>query len=136
MNEKGNNLQKNSEIFWDNYVKAVEVWKQSYQQWQKTGREAFKLYLKGYQYSIKNSNFSEMKKYNESWENAMQNLHETPYSIYQKAWNDVWTESGFTSFKAFSDYWQKSWKNFSQETANLSASVLKNIEKNQTELKK
>ena len=125
----GDNYQNDSQYFWNTFERTVDAWQSSYQHWQETGKEAFKLYLKGYQHALKNSNISEMKKYNEVWEKAMQNLHETPYSIYQKAWNDIWMESGYRSFKAFNDYWQRSWDDLTREAARQSEDALKQIEK-------
>lgn len=124
-----NSTQKDSQYLWETYERTIDAWQNSYKHWQDKGKEAFKIYLKGYQQALKNSNIQDMSKYNELWEKTMQNLHETPYSVYQKAWNDVWMESGFTSFKAFSDYWGKSWKDFSQETIKQSEEALKRIEK-------
>ena len=124
-----NSTKNDSQYMWETYERTMQAWQKSYKSWQDQGKEAFKVYLKGYQLALKNSNSKDMSKYNELWEKTMQNLHETPYSVYQKTWNDVWMESGFTSFKAFSEFWQKSWSNLSQETVKQSEDALKKIEK-------
>jgi hypothetical protein len=113
---------------WSAYSKALEVWVKSFDSMQEAAANAFKMYLQGFETATRQSNFDEMKKYNDLWQNITKQFEQyNPYSWSIKAWDDMWKESGFVSFKSFADYWQNVWKNFAKETEKLSQEALKQL---------
>ena len=111
------------------YSKATEAWTKSFQTMQEQAASAFKLYIQGFEQAMKSSNFDEMKKYNEIWQNLSKNFEQNPYQWSQKAWEDMWKESGFASFKAFFDHWQNIWQNFAKDAETKSKEALDKMQR-------
>jgi hypothetical protein len=123
----------NSTDLWDSYSKSLEVWVKSFDAMQEAATNAFKLYLQGFETATNQSNFDEMKKYNELWQNTSKQFEQyNPYSWSVKAWDDIWKESGFVSFKSFADYWQNMWQNFAKDVEAKSQEALKQLSKQNT----
>ncbi|WP_100183131.1 hypothetical protein [Candidatus Nitrosotenuis aquarius] len=120
--------QKQNDML-DAYAKATDLWAKSFQAMQEQATSAFKLYIQGFEQALKSSNFEEMKKYNEIWQNMAKQFEQNPYQWSQKAWEDLWKESGFVSFKAFFDNWQNVWKNFAKDAEAKSKEALDKIQK-------
>jgi hypothetical protein len=121
--------QSNADL-WNAYSKALEVWTKSFETMQEAATSAFKMYLQGLETATRQSNFDEMKKYNDLWQNVSKQFEQyNPYSWSIKAWEDMWKESNFTSFKAFVDYWQNMWQNFAKDAETKSQEALKQLSK-------
>jgi hypothetical protein len=126
----GSSQTGNAADLWGAYSKALEMWTKSIEAMQEAATNAFKSYLQGLETATRQSNFDEMKKYNELWQNTSKQFEQyNPYSWYVKAWEDVWKESGFTSFKGFADYWQNIWQNFAKDIETRSQDALKQLSK-------
>lgn len=120
----------NTSDLWNAYSKALEMWVKSFDTMQEAATNAFKLYLQGFETATRQSNFDEMKKYNELWQNISKQFEQyNPYSWSIKAWDDLWKESGLTSFKSFADYWQNMWQNFAKDAETKSQEALKQLSK-------
>ncbi len=112
------------------YSKSLEIWQKSFSEMQEAATKAFKLYLKGFEQAMSQSNFDDMKKYNELWQNISKQFEQYgPYYWSVKAWDDIWKESGFVSFGAFTDYWQSVWKNFAKNAETMSQEAFKQLGK-------
>jgi hypothetical protein len=123
----------NATDLWNAYSKALEMWVKSFDTMQEAATNAFKLYLQGFETATRQSNFDEMKKYNEHWQNISKQFEQyNPYSWSIKAWDDLWKESGFASFKSFADYWQNMWQNFAKDAEAKSQEALKQLSKRNT----
>jgi hypothetical protein len=129
------NFTNNSQIgnaadLWNAYSKSLDVWIKSFDAMQEAATNAFKLYLQGFEQATRQSNFDEMKKYNELWQNVAKQFEQyNPYSWSIKAWDDMWKDSGFVSFKSFADYWQQMWQNFAKDAETKSQEALKELSK-------
>jgi hypothetical protein len=120
----------NTADLWNAYSKALEMWVKSFDTMQEAATNAFKLYLQGFETATRQSNFDEMKKYNDLWQNISKQFEQyNPYSWSIKAWDDLWKESGFASFKSFADYWQNMWQNFAKDAEAKSQEALKQLSK-------
>ena len=82
-----NNASKNDLL--DAYSRATEAWTRSFQTMQEQAANAFKLYIQGFEQAMKSSNFEDMKKYNEIWQNLAKQFEQNPYSWSLKAWEDI-----------------------------------------------
>lgn len=128
--EKGKAAESNDLL--DAYSKATETWTKSFQDMQEQAANAFKLYIQGFEQAMKSSNFDDMKKYNEIWQNLTKQFDQNPYQWSLKAWDDMWKESGFESFKAFFDHWQQVWQNFAKDAEAKSKDALDKLQKQNT----
>lgn len=60
-----NSQSSNAADLWSAYSKSLDVWLKSFDAIQEAATNAFKLYLQGFEQATRQSNFDEMKKYNE-----------------------------------------------------------------------
>jgi hypothetical protein len=123
----------NAADLWTAYSKSLEIWVKSFDTMQEAATNAFKIYLQGLETATHQSNFDEMKKYNDLWQNISKQFEQyNPYSWSIKAWDDLWKESDFASFKSFADYWQNMWQNFAKDAEAKSQEALKQLSKQNT----
>lgn len=54
-------------------------------------------------FSWKQSDVDQIKKYNKAWANTWNEVGENPHKWYLKAWGKIWKDSGFVSFRTFNE---------------------------------